>query len=160
MECPSRTGQAGELIVAYIARTLDVETAADFGKHLLACAACRELTAGQEAVWSALEEWLPLAVSPGFDERLLRRITAEEHAQQGWWRRIAWPAWSWRPALPVAAACAVLVTAFLLKNFERAAAPATPVQPGASIEQVEHALDDMDMLKQLGVEAAAASPQS
>ncbi len=74
MECPSKKGQAAEFIVAYVARTLDAGTAADFQRHLAACAACRELTARQAAVWSALDEWQPAPVSPGFDEQLLHRL--------------------------------------------------------------------------------------
>ncbi len=159
MECPSKKGQAAEFIVAYVARTLDAGTAADFQRHLAACAACRELTTRQQAVWSALDEWQPAPVSPGFDEQLLRRVEQQQPALRRWWTGLLSPQWSWRPVLPLAAACAVLVIAFLLKDSDRPAPAPAAGQPNARIEQqVEHALDDMDMLRQLGVESA--SPRS
>jgi hypothetical protein len=77
--------------------------------------------------------------------------------QSGWWRE--WfGSWSWRPLIPVAAACTVLLFAFLLKEEDHAIAPG-PGQPPVRIEQqVEHALDDMDMLKQIGVDVSGAKP--
>ncbi len=152
MGCPIENGDGAELIVAYGARTLRPEKAAEFEQHLASCAKCRELAAAQQAVWTALDTWSPVAVSSNFDERLYRRIAAEE--RRAWWQRLAPVNWSWRPAVPVAAACAALIAAFLLKDplLHRAA----PMQnePKLQIEQVEHALDDMDMLKQLSVEGS------
>jgi hypothetical protein len=56
--------------------------------------------------------------------------------------------------MPVAAACAVLIVAFLVKDSGPFVTPQQQAQPKLQIEQVESALDDMDMLKQVGVEAA------
>ena len=151
MACPQRNGRGAELIIAYAARTIDPETEAAFERHLEMCAPCREATAAQRAVWSALDELSPLPVSSNFDAKLYQRIAEDQ--QRGWWQRLFRADWSWRPAMPVAAACAVLIVAFLLKNSGPSLPPQQQTQPKLQIEQVEHALDDMDMLKQVGVEA-------
>jgi anti-sigma factor RsiW len=152
MECPNKKGNDIELIVAYAAGTLDPANETEFERHLESCASCRELAAAQRAVWSALDALPPLPVSSNFDARLYQRIAEEQHSP--WWQRLFRADWSWRPAMPVAAACAVLVFAFLVKNSGPSITPQQQVQPQLQIEQVERALDDMDMLKQAGVEFA------
>lgn len=152
MQCPQKNGDGVELIVAYAARTLDPESEAAFELHLESCASCRDMAAAQRAVWSALDELAPPAVSSNFDAKLYQRIAEEQ--QGAWWQRLFRADWSWRPAMPVAAACAVLIVAFLVKNYEPPVIPQQQAQPKLQIEQVESALDDMDMLKQAGVEAA------
>jgi anti-sigma factor RsiW len=148
MGCPIEGDEGEELILAYGARTLAPEQQIELERHLETCGSCREKAEAQRAVWSALDAWTPTVVSPNFDERLFRRIASEE--QSAWWQRLIAVNWSWRPAVPVAVACAALIAAFLLKS----PALRTEAQPKLQIEQVEHALDDMDMLKQLGVESA------
>jgi anti-sigma factor RsiW len=73
-------GECSELIVDYVAGTLDSNTEAAFRRHLESCAACCEAVAGQKAVWSALDEdlWLKPAVSPDFDQKLFERIGGAE----------------------------------------------------------------------------------
>jgi anti-sigma factor RsiW len=151
MGCPADDVEGEELILAYGANTLPREQQIELERHLEACASCRERAEAQRAVWSALDLWAPAVVSPNFDERLFRRIVSEE--QNAWWQRLFSVNWSWRPAIPVAAACAALIAAFLLKSPVLRTEPQSEPQPKLQIEQVEHALDDMDMLKQLGVES-------
>jgi anti-sigma factor RsiW len=147
MGCPVEDGSGAELIVAYSARTLAPDREAEFERHLALCAKCRELAEAQRKVWLALDAWRSITVSSNFDERLFQRIANEEKGARWSWL----PGnWSWRAAAPVGVACAALIAAFLLKN------PVLPEsqsqsQPKLQIEQVEHALDDMEMLKQLGV---------
>ena len=150
MECPQKNGEGDELIVAYVAGTLDLETEAAMERHLAECASCRETAVQQRAVWSALDELEALPVSTNFDANLYERIAQD--AQIPWWRRFIGGNWSWRPAFPVAAACAILIVAFLVKDTPRTVAPQSPAQPKLEIEQVESALDDMDLLRQVGVE--------
>ncbi|HYL36262.1 MAG TPA: hypothetical protein VEV17_10155 [Bryobacteraceae bacterium] len=158
MECSLKAGVADELVAGYTARTLDSQTETDFARHLGGCESCRELLARQQAVWSALDAWRPQELSPDFDQRLFQRIAEQE--QTVWWRRLFQPRWAWAPALPVAAACAVLVAAFVLKDAWQTEAPSHS-QPKARIEQqVVHALDDMDMLSQIGVDAVVERPGS
>ena len=152
MECPLKNEEGEELIIAHVAQTLDPETEAALERHLALCVSCREAVAEQRAVWLALDELVPLSVSSNFDAKLYQRIA--EDARSSWWQRLLRANWSWRPAMPVAAACAVLVVAFLIKHSSPSLAPQQQTQPKLQIEQVESALDDMDMLKQVGVEAA------
>jgi anti-sigma factor RsiW len=44
-----------------VARTLDAEAKSEFQRHLETCSKCREAVAAQEAVWSALDAWHPVA---------------------------------------------------------------------------------------------------
>lgn len=159
MGCPIGDDGGDELILAYGARTLAPQQQVELERHLESCASCREMAEAQRTVWSALDAWSPATVSWNFDERLFRRIENEE--QKAWWRRLLPVSWSWRPAVPVAAACAALIAAFLLKS-PALFFPEMPSdsQPKLEIEQVEHALDDMDMLKQLGLESAADKAQT
>jgi anti-sigma factor RsiW len=158
MDCPQQNSDGVELIIAYAARTLDPENEAAFERHLEVCASCREMAAEQRTVWSALDELTPLPVSSNFDARLYQRIAEEE--QYTWWQRLFRANWSWRPAMPAAAACAVLIVALLVKNSGPTVVPQQPAQPNPQIEQVQRALDDMDMLKQVGEAALEkSSPQ-
>ncbi len=148
MKCPLEFDQMGEIVVGYGARTLDPDTAAEFERHMRCCSECRQMVDAQKAVWAALDEAEEpeLAVSPDFDQRLFRRI--QEAENRGWW---------WRRLVP-AAACAGLAVAavFLLRQSDPVLAHHAPTAPTMQIEQVEHALDDMDMLNQIG---AAISPE-
>lgn len=167
MNCPIRSGQGAELFVAYGARTLPLDARASLESHMQECADCRRVGEEQMSVWSALEVWDPLTTSPGFDQqrfdqKLYARIAADE--QRPWYRR-AFDFnlnWSLRPAMPVAAACTAVVAAFLLRapfmdHKPSAAAVSTSASQSVDLEQVERALDDIDMLKQLGVVPAAAN---
>jgi hypothetical protein len=137
VKCPLHFDESSELIVGYGARTLDPDTASAFERHVGCCAVCREAAALQRAVWTALDEWHALPVSPDFDQRLSARIADTKN--RAWWRwRLLLP---WRFLLPVAA-CVALGAVLLVR--QPAAAPPPP------IEQVQHALDDMDLLNQIG----------
>jgi anti-sigma factor RsiW len=151
MYCPLGSAEGAELIIGYVAQTLEAEADSDFQRHLGTCAKCREAVAAQEAVWSALDAWHPIPVSPDFERKLFRRIAEEEPVRL--WQSLRWPHWWWRPAMPVVAACALLAGAFLLQHPAPKIAEEAQAQPKLEIEQVEHALDDMDLLRQLGVEA-------
>jgi anti-sigma factor RsiW len=152
MGCPVED-DGDELIIAYGARTLDPEQQLELERHLNICARCRELAEAQRAVWSALEAWPTAVVSENFDERLYRRIALEP--QNSGWRNWFPTSWSMRPVLPVGVACAALVGAFLVKDPALRPLPQASIQPKPAIEKVEQALDDMEMLTQLGVESAA-----
>src|SRR5216683_1336577 len=78
--CPLENGNGAELVLAYCARTLAQDECAAFERHMLSCAACRELAAAQHAVWSALDAWTPEPISSNFDEKLYQRIAEEEQS--------------------------------------------------------------------------------
>src|SRR5438270_10304353 len=107
MDCPLKNADAAELIVEYGAGKLDSNSAEEFERHMQSCAGCQAAAAHQHAVWNALDELQPVVVSPDFDAKLYERIANEEHS--AWWKRALHANWPWRPALPVAVACAALV---------------------------------------------------
>jgi anti-sigma factor RsiW len=139
---------AEELIIGYTAGTLEPQAAVAFERHLSLCSRCRRLAAEQRAVWSALDAWQPAAVSPDFDQRLSQRIADSRLLFS---RLSAFARSIWRPALPLAI-CAALAGIFLLRD-SGTGSRAVDIRSSARIEQqVEHALDDMDMLKQIGAD--------
>jgi anti-sigma factor RsiW len=141
-----------ELIIAYGAKTLSPEQQIELERHLKSCRRCRELAEAQRAVWSALDAWPTTVVSSNFDEKLFQRIALEEQSE--WWPRLSRARWSWRPAIPVGVACVALIGAFLLKDPALRLEPQSQSRPKLQIEQVERALDDMDMLTPLSMESA------
>ncbi|HLH00399.1 MAG TPA: zf-HC2 domain-containing protein [Bryobacteraceae bacterium] len=156
MGCSLTKSAAEELIVGYAAGTLDPAARAEFGQHVISCGSCRELLAQQSAVWSALDQWQPLPVSPDFDGKLADRIARSPRAS-GW--NSIFVNWTWRPLIPLAAACAILVFALLLTNSTQLNNPPPGNRSTLRIEQqVERALDDMDLLKQVGADVSIVSP--
>ena len=151
MKCPNESADGAELIVAYGAGRLDESAREDFERHLATCAKCSELARAQKAAWLALDELTPPPVSADFDARLFQRISDDR--ERTWWRRLAQFDWSWRPALPVAAALVVLAVVIWIRRPGPVVTPPAPAQPQIRVDQVEHALDDMDMLNQLGLDA-------
>lgn len=154
MGCPLKHLDGAETIVGYVAGGLAPHVASEFQRHLRSCVNCRDAVAAQQEVWRALDAWRAVAVSPDFDRRLFRRIAEEEHCR--WWATIHYPQWLWRPAIPFAAAFALIAGAFLLQGPTRQ--PGELAQLRSKLNQVRHALDDMDLLTQLGVEPVAEQP--
>ncbi len=156
MECPSKYEDPSELLIAYVEGSLDPGARFAFERHLERCSECRELAAAQRELWAALDSWTPASISRDFDERLYQRIAAEQRAPVKYWRRILSANWRWRPAMPLAAAGAALIAVFLLHGPSPEPVQATSDQTfvGPQIEQVESALQDFEMLKQMGLPAA------
>lgn len=163
-----------ERLLDYVSGSLEAREAALFEKHLEACAECRDFVAGQKAVWNALDVFEPAPVSADFDRRLYTAM-----AQTSWWDRLVasvttpfrTPALTTkgmlRHGLPIAAAAAAL-TAGLFVWDRPETKPAVPSQPSQLTaqadslqpDQVQRALDDMDMLRQFNSLVASGSPQS
>ena len=159
MNCPRKDV---DWFTRHAAGRLSASEAAAFEAHLGECPACRNAAEQHRAVWNALDEWPAVQVSDDFDRRLQARIVAEE--AEPWWKRV-WPGMSisWKPAISVAAACAAILIIFLLQGpfLERGPMPWTgtqTVQQKVDIDQVESALDDVDMLNQLGGAVPAKPP--
>lgn len=142
-------------MISYAAGILEPDNQIELERHLSACEGCRKLAVHQKAVWDAMDEWRPAAISEDFNSRLYQRIAEEESAPS--WRRFFRMPWGslLRPAVPVVAACAALMVAFVVKDPGVTQHSAGVLPQKISIEQVERALDDMDMLKQLSVPVAA-----
>jgi anti-sigma factor RsiW len=159
MRCPIEAGNDAEMLVALAAGRLTTAEQEAFELHMAGCAECRRRAEAQRSVWGALDAWTPPDVTAGFDSRLFARIAAEERLP--WWRR-GWSL-SWKPMLPVGAACVALMGVFLIHDpWSPAGAPAVPAaivqtQEDAQkvdVDQVERTLDDMDMLNQLDTPAS------
>ena len=155
MQCPMKTSEGNETLIAYGARTMPPEAESQFVRHMSGCESCLKVAEQQRSLWSALDQWQPLPISPDFDQRLYARIAQEQPRGFFSWN------WSWRPAMPVAAACTAVIAAFLIRGPILDRQPVPTVHHGnVDIEQVERALDDIDMLKQLGVGPTPAPPDS
>ena len=146
--CPSRDKESTEMLLEYCAGSLDAETVARLEAHMLECSACRELVELQQAVWDALGEWDAAEVSPDFDRKLFPGI--EQYERSPWWRYLLHPLtpFSLRPALPLLAACLVLIAALMIRTPAVIDTPPQTRGDKVDIEQVERTLDDLDMLTQ------------
>ena len=164
MNCPIQNGENSELLLAYSARKLDAETTAILERHIEICPACREFAANQRAVWEALEAWEAQPVTADFDRRLQRRIEEEV----SWWDLLIRP---FRPmlvrqGLPIAATACVLLMAGAGVMLQRPSA-VRPVPPTESAqleavqpEQVQHAMEAMQMLSDFSHQVRAAANES
>lgn len=153
MRCPIETQENAELLLSYSARRLNPESTAILEAHMERCPACQEFRDGQRALWDALDQWDARPVSADFNRRLYRKI--EEQEQMSWWSRI-FGSMVWRPAVPVAAtACLALVAGFISMNPGRVTAPVADNPQAREVEQVERALDDLEMLRQFDLVAAS-----
>lgn len=149
MRCPIESQETAELLLAYTARRLDPESAATFEQHIGQCPSCREFADAQQAVWSALDAWEAIPVSPDFDRRLYRRI--EE--RRSWWDILLQP---FRPAfvrqgLPIAAAACLLVMVGVLIDRPATTSlenPSSIQAEAVQADQVEDALEDMELLRE------------
>jgi len=144
MNCPME--KSAELL-AFSTQKLAAPEAAKIERHLEACAACREFVEDQRAVWQALDAWEAPPVPADFDRRLYQRI---EQGESGW-ERWAGPlrVFMAHQGVPIAAAACLIVVAGLVS--QRPADVAAPRQTQAAVEniqpeQVDHVLDDLQML--------------
>lgn len=149
MECPIHN-QAAEIIIDYCAGTLEVSRKSEFERHMAQCAECSRVVSAQRELWETLDRFPAPEVSPDFDARLYARIAQEDAAPAWvrWMRRVLQPpvgVAAWKAAVSLAAACAVLAAGLLV----RIPHPADPQQirvEHVDLEQVQTALDDIDVL--------------
>jgi hypothetical protein len=119
-------------------------------EHIRDCQACREFAGGQRAVWEALDTWKAEPVSPDFDRRLYQRIEQEV----SWWDLLLRPfrPLLFRQGLPIAATAGLVLVAGLLlqhpANVPRSAAPESAQVEAMPPEQVEHAVDEMETIRE------------
>lgn len=169
MNCPTATGKYG-IVIDYCARGGEARASELFKLHLADCQDCGKVVAAQRAAWAALDSFDGVAVSADFDRRLYARIQAEEAGRSAFakWLRswtARWSPFNWRPMVPAAAMGAAIVAALMLQPSlqtpsVRPLAPPVELQAQAQsidADQVERALDDLDMLKQLGASSGEKS---
>ena len=147
MKCPRENRQEADLL-AFSADRLEPKQAEAIAGHLKACAECREFVEAQRGVWRALDAWEAPAIAPDFDQRLWQRLEQKSGWRDRWIEpvRLALV----RRALPVAAVACLIVVAGLVSlrtpKVPPAAEPTTIKVESLRPEQVEHAVDDLQML--------------
>ncbi|MEZ5402221.1 MAG: zf-HC2 domain-containing protein [Bryobacteraceae bacterium] len=155
--CPLQDPEFASILLEYCDRVLAPETAKTLEAHFEVCSACREAVEAQRAVWTALDEFKPEHVGGDFDKAVLARVEGEARSarRMPWSRMLAFPRLPAGPAIPMAAAALVLMAVALFR-------PGVPgeTEDGArflksdlvvDVEQVDRSLDDMEMLRQLGL---------
>jgi anti-sigma factor RsiW len=138
MDCITKDERGTEILLDYCTGSLEAARTVEVDRHVQVCADCRKLVAEQRAVFQAMDSWTLPEVSAGFDNRLYARISVERRSFSSIFR--SW----WKPAIPLALAAAALSVLLVVKT----SAPVAnhPGMEKAELEQVEQALDDMDML--------------
>ena len=165
MNCPLETPENAQVLLDYCSRQLAPEAAAILERHIAACGACREFAGNQRAVWQALDAWEAAPVSADFDNRLYQRM----EAQTSWWELLMRPLRqvTMRRAVPAMAMVCLLVASVIV--LERPGiSPAPPAVQGGDRaqveqvqpEQVEQALDTMDVLAEFSRQVRADAPAS
>jgi hypothetical protein len=162
MNCPLESRENAQLLLDFCTRKLEAEPLAILERHIAMCGTCREFASGQRAVWQALDAWEAAPVSADFDKRLYWRI----EAQISWWDLLLRP---FRPvtlrrSLPATAmACLLVMVGVILERPTVSPVPAAndmvqvdSVEP----EQVEHALDTMEVLNEFSQHVRTDSPDS
>lgn len=166
MDCLHNNKQGADILIEHLAGTLAPARRAELDRHTKDCPDCRRLL----EVWNHLDDFQAPALSSDFDHRLYARIANE--ARLPWWRRMLLPSVSlwqplWRPVLPLAAACAVLVLALVVRDPD--AVPGTGQSVSDSVKQVSverfdrsqadqlvQALDDLELLSPITPGSAGA----
>ncbi len=150
MICPIQDRENAGILLDYCDRKLSADMMDTLDKHVENCPGCRQALAAQKMVWEALDNWEPAPVSIDFNRRLYHRIDKE--AATAWWRRMFEPVmpFSLRPALPMAAACLVMIAVFLFQAPGDQQLQKQMTVETIDVEQVEKTLDDMEMLRQMG----------
>jgi anti-sigma factor RsiW len=152
MRCPIETQESVDVLLEYASGKLDATRTEILEQHLRECAACREFSEGQKAVWIALDRFEAPPVSAGFDRALYQRIDREV----SWWDLLLRP---FRPlllrqGLPLAAAIGLLIVAGVIERPAAVAPAPVPVSAQLDVvppEQAEHALQEMEMMREFNL---------
>lgn len=147
MHCPIRTQENREWLLEYSAGRLDREYAAMVEQHIEACPACARFVEEQRVVWDALSQWESPDLSADFNRRLYHKI--DQVQPTSWVERFLRP--FWRPMVPVAAACLLIVAGVALHTPTRGVNAVNPRVESVEPEQVERTLDDLQMLRELAL---------
>jgi anti-sigma factor RsiW len=162
MNCPLHTNEGAEILLDYCSRHLDPDRASELQHHVTACTDCRQVVEAQESLWNALDAFEAMPVSLDFDRKLWARIDSEESQSlwnRAWTRVVDGPAigWSnflfgWKPVLVAATACAAIAAIMIVSVPNHVQVIDHPTAGDQKMmEHVEKALDDVDMLNQIGL---------
>ncbi len=154
-----------EIIEQIIAQSGRPVLTAEVEAHVGACRTCAKVYLEQQALWRKLDAWEVPEVSPGFDHRLFARIgrrVSEPWAALDWLMRLLQPL---QPRFAVALACILIIATVVVDRGRHTAVPAAPVaatQPAdrEDVQQVELALDDIQMLNDFEILPVAGEGKS
>jgi anti-sigma factor RsiW len=160
MNCPLESRGGAGILTEYSTRKAGSAAMPELDRHIETCPACRRLVSEHQAVWTALDAWKGPAITGDFDQRLYASI-AKEPAP--WWRTLIRPLIHHRGlAAATAALCVVITAGVVLDRPEKPAAPAKPevVLVDVQADQVEQALDTMDVISEFNHKARAQGGDS
>jgi anti-sigma factor RsiW len=157
---------ADDILLGYIAGRLNRTQTLLFEAHTDQCARCAALRISQAAVWQSLDEWKPAPVSAGFNRELWRRIDADAH-QSSWTRELAAALQFnfWKRLAPLAVAVALIATGFVFDHAGKQVAtvqtnsPASIIVTASEADQLDRALDDIQLLHEVDASAGATPAQ-
>lgn len=119
----------------------------------------RTLFEQQQALFRAMDLWESEAPSSNFDQAVYARIKQDAEAQP-FWHKLLFA--SWKPALAAGLAAAALLLGTLVFDFESTQEPTQVAVKSAPeseyYEEIERALDDMEMLVNFDAFPEPASP--
>jgi anti-sigma factor RsiW len=152
MDCITKNRDSAEVLIDYCSGALDATRAGQIEKHIVGCDGCRKIVEAQRELWRTLDGWTAPAVSENFDTRLYARIAQEDSAPA--WKRLvrrifepAVPVAVWKPAVSLAAVCAVLTAGLMVRTPQPVThVPQIHVEQSVDMEQVANALDDLELL--------------
>jgi len=156
MNCPIKTQENREWLLEYSAGWLDRERASMLERHVETCPACARFVEEQRVVWDALGQWESPELSADFNRRLYQKIDRAQPSS--WLLRFLHPLW--RPLVPVAAMCLLIVAGVVLHTPTATVNPARSHVESVEPEQVERTLDDLQMLRELSMTPAQEANSS
>jgi hypothetical protein len=163
MNCPSKNNQNEEILLDYCDGTLAKEQSARFEAHAAECPECREWIVARRSLWEALDEWRAPELSADFNARLYARIAADQN--RGWLATVrAWLKPAWKPALVTATAGAALAVGLVISRPDvnrqgTGGGPSRSTVETVDMDQIEHALEDLELLSPGAVSAVPATPE-
>ena len=133
MQCPTQNGKDPDVLLRYCAGQMDAAESVTVRVHLGDCRTCREWVEAQQNLWSTLDALDEVEISPDFNRRLYQRLDAEnrEPVALQWARMFAarWLPFSWKPVIPVAAACVMLIAVLLMRATGATSSNPTTTRP-------------------------------
>ena len=152
MQCPVEHDETVDVLFDYVAHRLEPARHSVVENHVATCSRCAGFTVSHVQVWQALDDWKGPVVSSDFNQRLLRRIyqTPAIPWYQGLFEFRS--GLTLKLAIPVMAACLVASTGFVFGYAagQRGSGPSPVLHvDGRQADQLEAALDDLQLLRQL-----------
>ena len=140
----------------------------EFDAWLERDAELRETYERQQALFGAMDEWSPAEPSMGFDRGVYAKIEAEQARRAGWrsWFSGSGLFGSWKPAMAAGlTATALLLGMFVWQPQQETPEPlqyavkTPPMNDAEYLDEIDRALDDMEMLADFDAFLAESAPE-